>query len=733
MSKRIPILVGLALVLFAVWLQLTTLESVRLFITRLDNMAYDMQLRTKILTHHTPINSPVAIVDIDDKSLMAEGRWPWPRAKLATLLNRLQEEGVVVIAMDMMFPEKEADITDLIRQELDKRKLNTPDFTAILDKMHPELDNDAKFSVSAQQKDMVLGMTFLPRQETSGVLPAPTLVVQTAAEKELEFIKAEGYISNIPIIQQAAKNAGFINVYADPDGIIRRVPILMRYKDNLYSSLAFQAVQLFLLSKPELVTAEYKNSLRLEGVKLGDNVIPTDALAQVLIPFRGKSYTFPFISATDVLNKTIVPNSLAGKIIFLGTSASGLGDIQATAIQGAFPGVEIQATIADGILENNFSYKPAWVSGAEVFMTMILGVVLAILFPYFGPRLLSTLIIVIPLIIVFANNWLWDKTGFIISILIPILLTISLAIVNMVYGYLFETRKRERLKGMFGQYVPAKHIDEMLKNETNFALQGEDREMTVLFADIRNFTTISEPMSASELKDMLNQFFTPMTEIIFKYRGTIDKYIGDLIMAFWGAPLKDKNHAAHAIAAALDMQTAVDTLKIEFAKKGLPEIDIGIGLNSGEMSVGDMGSQFRKNYTVLGDAVNLGSRVEGLTKFYGVKIMVTESTQHEQTKFLFRKLDRVRVKGKKNGITIYEVICRKAEATEELLNQISQSNQAIECYFNKEWEEAENLFSKLHKSYPGVKLYPLYLKRITEFKQTPPPQDWDGVYVHATK
>jgi len=733
MGKRIPILVGFIFIILAVWLQLTSVDSVRLLITRLDNLAYDMQLRAKILTHHSSPTSPIAIVDIDDKSLKAEGRWPWPRSKLATLINRLQEEGVVVIAMDMMFSEKEIDITETIRLELEKRKLNTPEFNSILNIMHPDFDNDTKFSLSTNQKDIVLGMTFLPRKETNGLLPESTMTLQTEAEKLLDFRIAEGYISNIPIIQQAAKNAGFINVYADPDGIIRRVPILMRYQNNLYSSLAFEAVQLFLLSKPTLITAPYKNIMKLESVKLADHIIPTDEQGQVLIPFRGRSFSFSYLSATDVLNKKIVPNALAGKIVFLGTSAAGLGDIQATAVQGAFPGVEIQATIADGILENNFSYKPAWVNGAEVFLTVLLGLILATLFPYLGPRILSILIIFIPLLLVITNNWLWEKTGFIVSILIPILLTISLAIINMVYGYLFETRKRERLKGMFGQYVPAKHIDEMLKDTSGFALHGEDRDMTVLFADIRNFTTISEPMSATELKDMLNQFFTPMTEIIFKHRGTIDKYIGDLIMAFWGAPLKDKNHASHAIAAALDMQIAVDKLKIDFAKKGLPEIEIGIGLNSGEMSVGDMGSEFRKNYTVLGDAVNLGSRVEGLTKFYGVKIMVTEATQLGQTKFIFRQLDRVRVKGKKKGVSIYEVICRKIEANENLLSEIALSNQALEAYFHQEWDEAERLFSSLHSLHPEVKLYHLYLDRISQFKNTPPPADWDGVYAHASK
>jgi len=309
-----------------------------------------------------------------------------------------------------------------------------------------------------------------------------------------------------------------------------------------------------------------------------------------------------------------------------------------------------------------------------------------------------------------------------------------LAIMNLIYGYLFETRKRENLKEMFGQYVPAKHIDAMLKTQGNFDLSGEDREMTVLFADIRNFTTISEPMSAADLKQMLNEFFTPMTEIIFKYKGTIDKYIGDLIMAFWGAPLPDDKHAEHALSAALDMQKKVTELTPIFAARGWAEVNIGIGLNSGIMSVGDMGSKFRRNYTVLGDAVNLGSRVESLSKFYGAKIMVSEYTQKNQSdKFIFRQLDRVRVKGKKLGVGIFEALCRKEEASEELKKEIDLCNQAFDYYYKQNFSEAGRLFKELSDTHPDVKVYNLYLNRVAEFKETPPPADWDGVYIHTSK
>jgi adenylate cyclase len=732
MNKRIPIIIGLLLMILSVWMQITSVESIRLLITRLDNLAYDMQLRAQVYTHKPLVNPDVVIIDIDDKSLHAEGRWPWPRNLIADLLNRMQEEGVVVAAFDMMFPETEVNIVDSINAEIQKRNLENPAVQAVLDQIKPDLNNDAKLVTGLENKDEVLGITLLYKDSTSGQLPPPIYVL-SKREIELGFFDARGYIASIPMIATAAKNGGFINVYADPDGIIRRVPILMRYKDNLYPSLAFEAVNLFLLNKIQLVTAEYRNTYELEGVKLGNYTIPTDSLAQVLVPFVGRSYTFPYYSATDVLHKKVPPNALAGKIVFVGTSATGLGDLQATSIQGVFPGVEIQASIAQGIINNHFSYTPAWAIGAEIFLTLFMGIILALVFPFLGPRATTLLAIIIPILLISGNNWLWMKTGLIIFILIPMILVVLLALFNIVFGYVFETRKRERIKEMFGQYVPEDHIDEMLQAKSNYGLLGDDREMTVLFADIRNFTTISEPMTASELKDMLNEFFTPMTEIIFKHKGTIDKYIGDLIMAFWGAPLRDKRHAQHAITSALQMQTAVDKINPVFAQRGWAEIQIGIGLNTGIMSVGDMGSKFRRNYTVLGDAVNLASRVEGLTKYYGVKIMVAENTIKNQTLFVFRQLDRVRVKGKKLGVAVYEVVSKKLGATPELLNEIQTSDKALNAYFNQEFDAAYKMFEDLHAAHPHVKLYKLYIERITEFKNNPPPQDWDGVYAHASK
>lgn len=734
MNKRIPIFIGCFFIVIAIWLQVASLRTIEAFITRVENLAYDMQLRTRLLASNAKYHGEIAIVDIDDKSVSKEGRWPWPRSKLAKITSVLQEAGAVVVVFDMFFSAPENNIVDEITQTLNQKKLITLPVSKALNRIDSLFNNDAIFAESIKKIDTALGLSFLPRKEEVGVLPQPILQLHTPAEKKLGFIIAQGYIGEIPILENAAKSIGFVNVFSDVDGIIRRVPVLIRYQDNVYPSLALEAVRLYLLSNIELITAPYADSLRLEGVRLGNHIIPTDAKAQVIVPFRGGSYTYPYYSATDVIAKKFPANAFEGKIVFVGTSATGLGDLKATAIESSFPGVEIQAAIADGILTDNFSYKPPWTTGAEIFLTFVLGALCTFIFPYLGPRLISLIMLALPIALFFGNNLLWEQTGLIISVFIPVFLILMLAIFNMIYGYLFETRRREHLKEIFGQYVPAKHIDEMLATSgASSTMLGESREMTVLFADIRDFTSISEHFSAIQIKEILNEFFTPMTEIIFKYHGTIDKYVGDLIMAFWGAPLKDKHHSYHAIATAIDMQKKIKELQPYLVKRNWPNLQMGVGLNSGSMNVGDMGSKFRRNYTVLGDAVNLASRIESLTKFYSVGIIVTEATQlHNEKNFIFRQLDRVRVKGKEEGIAIYEVLGRKENETDALKQKIFISNQALHYYYDQQWERARTLFTELNTAHPE-KFYQIYLARIEEFVKNPPPKDWDGIYTMQVK
>lgn len=733
MNKRIPIFLGFFLSSLAIWVLMTSNAFVRGTIERLEDLGYDLQLKTYIMRKAPKPSPAIAIVDIDDKSLEIEGHWPWPRNKIAALVDQLHKQGAVVIAFDMFFSEKERNLADEVIAKIDTEH---PENTVVVDYLKqqaPLFDYDLKLANSLKSANAVLAIGFLKRAHSQNQLPEPLFKISDELNKQLNLFKAKGFIASIPTLQTAAGHGGFINIFSDTDGIFRHAPLIIEHNSDIYASLALQAVLSYLGTPIELIAPKYGESQELEGIRVGKTIVPIDIKGQALIPFIGKSYTFPYLSATDVLNGKIPDASIYGKIIFIGTSATGMGDLKPTAIENPYPGVEIQASMASGILEDEYSYKPAWTYGANLVLTILFGIISSIAFPFMGPRSLGVVVVVVPVTLLLINNWIWEQTGLILSFLIPVFLVSLSAVLNILYGYLFESRKREQLKEMFGQYVPSKHIDEMLQTSSEFGLRGDDRDMSVLFADIRGFTTISEGLTARQLVELLNTYFTPMTEIIFNNRGTIDKYVGDLIMAFWGAPLPDKNHAHDAIESALSMQEKLTDLAETLKEKNWPNIQLGIGINSGTMSVGDMGSQFRRNYTVLGDNVNLASRIESLTKFYGAHIMVGESTQQGQEDFIFRKLDRVRVKGKKQGIEIYEVLGRKSQLTPELDAEIKQYHKGLDAYFAQKWDESYTIMSELHKQHPDAKIYSLYMERINEFKEHPVPADWDGVYVHTSK
>jgi adenylate cyclase len=676
-------------------------------------------------------NSPIVIVSIDDKSLAEQGRWPWPRNKLAELIKNMQALGAAVIAMDMTFPETERNIAEQVFD-----RLKNPALKKTFETIIPEFDYDKQFGEALKPIEAVLGVTFHDASTPQkGVLWTSFARLNPIEFKQLAIPIFESYTSNVPILQKAAKGEGFINAFPDEDGVMRHALLVARYQGKLYPSLALEAIRRYTFTDTiQLVTALQGKRLTLQGLRFGDQTILTDASGRVLIPFRGTAYSFPYYSATDILMHRVPAAVLKDKLVFVGGTAFGLGDLHATAVQSPYPGVEVHANIASGILNQQFPTRPAWASGAELVTLLFVGVVTAVLFPFLGVTLLTISACVFPVILTMMDHWFWHTKGIVLSIFLPMALVVVLAVFNMAYGYLFENRRREQLKSMFGQYVPTAHVDAMLADPNQYSFQGQSKEMSVLFADIRNFTSISENMTAVQLKEMLNQYLTPMTEILFKHQGTVDKYVGDMVMAFWNAPLQDDRHAYHAILAALGMQVIVAKMQTDFSQYTTAPVKIGIGVNTGLMSVGDMGSTFRRAYTVLGDSVNLASRLEGQTKYYGVEIIVGEET-YTQTRsdFLFRQLDRIKVKGKETAVTIYQPLCLLTEASDDLKQKMKQHAEALTAYFAQQWDIAEAAFKKLAADGTDNVLYGLYFDRIKGLRENPPGDDWDGAYVSHEK
>ncbi|MEM7253790.1 MAG: adenylate/guanylate cyclase domain-containing protein, partial [Pseudomonadota bacterium] len=717
--------------------------SERGVLKRLENIAYDYRLR---MTAPGSVDDRVVIVDIDEKSLAAEGRWPWPRKRLAQMVDRLFDQyGVSVLGFDVVFAEADTSsgLSQLERLAQGPLASNAA-YRKELDSVRPSLEYDRQFAESLSGRNVVLGYFFERKvgddaSRQVGQLPSPTFAAGQFKGRRTAVFDAAGVTANLPILQEAAKDAGFFSIGAltESDDLIRKVPMLWRFEDQYYEALSLAVVRAHLGVKglapgypdPKESSVGYN---MMEWLWVGDKRVPVDQNAQALIPYRGGQGSFPYVSATDVINGTVPESVLRDKIVLVGSSAGGLLDLRATPWSPAYPGVEIHANLIAGILDGVIKENPHYTLGGEFLVLILCGIVMTLLMPLLSPlwAVITTGLFVVG--VALANFWIWSSLNLVFALATGLMLIISIFGVNVIYGYVVEARSRRQLADRFGQYVPAKLVEEMSDNPAVYSMAGESREMTVLFSDVRGFTSISEGLDPRELADLMNSFLSPMTEVIQGHRGTIDKYMGDAIMCFWGAPLADRDHAKNAVIAGLAMIKRLEDLQREFKRRGWPALSIGIGINTGTMSVGNMGSDFRMAYTVLGDAVNLGSRLEGLTKGYGVKMIVSESTKARLPEFAFRELDRVRVKGKEEPVTIYEPLGLKSDLAKDYKKELELYARALQLYRKQQWDLAEVQFLNLAKE-ARCRLYGMYAERIGYYRSHTPGEDWDGVFTHTSK
>ena len=502
--------------------------------------------------------------------------------------------------------------------------------------------------------DTLLGFSFHPTNpSTEGVLPQALEVNDAHLYQTIP--EMQGYIASTDKLSKASKLGGFLNAEPDSHGVLRQSQLVLRYQDKIYPSLSLAAVKAYLLSDSlHLVTEQYGDTALLEGIELDKNVIPTDETGKIWVPFREGAYAFPFYSATDILKHQIKDEDVAGRLIFIGVTATALGDLHPTPLAPSYPGVEVHASIASGIIDKYLPSRPIWSHGLEFILIILCGVVASLSFPFLNAFILMMVMLCSGLIWYFLTEYMWIKHALMLTMLFPLLTILMIALMNMVNSYLLASRQKKEIKDAFGQYVPKQHIENILKSSSEELLSGDSKEVSVLFSDIRGFTTMSEKLSAVELKQQLNEYLTEMTQVIFNHDGTIDKYVGDMIMAFWNAPLVDAEHAKKAVLSGLHMQKKLESLNQFFMQKGLPTIGIGVGINTTVCNIGDMGSKFRRAYTAIGDGVNLASRLEALCRRYNVGVIVGDNTyQNTKDDFLYLHLDRVKVKGKLQGENIY--------------------------------------------------------------------------------
>lgn len=737
-QQQIPrLLLGLGITLLFVLHAFNLLELPLL--ERLENFAYDARLK---ISMSDTLDSRIVIVALDEKSLAKVGRWPWGRHQMAQLTDNLFDHyRILALGFDVVFAEQDESSGLPVLEQLAAGVMrDQPGFIKELQRLRPSLERDERFAKTLRGRPVMLGYYFKgvtdPKFASSGTLPDPVISLEELGRANIPFIKAAGFGANLPILQSAAQNGGFFdNPLLDTDRVNRRLPLLQEYQGKIYQSLSLSLVRTILGDPPitlgisAIAKSSKEQETGLEWVGLGPHHIPVDERASILIPFRGRQGSFPYISASDILDKTASPALLADAIVLVGATAPGLVDLKLTPAQNAFPGVEIHANVISGILDGVIKRRSPHALTIELFYFLVIFLAMALLMPRFSSLWRFYLTVLLLLLIGWSNAIFWRRMDMIIPIATPVVLTMLLMLLYNIFEIFIDSRHKLHITRIFGQHVSPALLEEMFRDDKAYSVRGQRCEMTLMFANLRGFTSIAEEMNPDELVMVMHAYLNKMTAIIHANRGVLDKYMGDVIMAFWGTPIYNPRHARHALKAAMLMNLAMNDLKDEFRAKGWPQLRIGIGLNTGLINVGDMGSDFRISYTVLGESVNHATRMELLTKQYGVQIIVGEETRKAVPEVIFRELDRIHVKNREFPVSIFEPVGFVDEVSGDTRAEVDAYHKAVALYRGQRWKEAEQRFQLLLQRDPERMIYDIYLSRVQYFLEHPPDETWNGIFM----
>jgi len=717
------------------------------FINQLDNIIYDARLK---LTMPGKGDSRIVILDIDEKSLGEIGRWPWSRNLMARLMDKLFDQyGAAAVGFDVVWSERDTSSGMKALDALAGKELkDAAGFQAAYQQLRDKLDYDGMFAASIKGRPVVLGYYLSSESPVvrANAIPGPVLPKGSLGGRSIPITRWTGYTGNLPIYMANAAAAGHFNPIIDDDGVVRRVPMLVEIDGAYYESFSLAFVRTLLAlgdNERKLPPVEpgfpeggaiHSGYTGMEWLKVGELTVPVDEQAAALVPYAGKRFSFPYLSLADVLADRVKPEQLKGKFAIIGATAPGLLDLRSTPVESVYPGVEIHANLIAGMINRTLKKKPAYILGAEVLLLLAGGVVLSLLVPMLSAVWATLAAAAVLALITGFDLLVWTEADTVLPLAASILMMASIYTMNMAYGYFVETRSKRQFTELFGQYVPPELVDRMAEDPGKYSMEPKAAELTILFSDVRGFTSISEALRPEELREYINQYLTEMSRIIrAKHRGTLDKYIGDAIMAFWGAPVEDPQHARNGVLAGLEMQRECKLLNEKFIARGWPTLRIGVGLNSGNVRVGDMGSQERRAYTVMGDPVNVAARLEGRTKYYGVGILVGEATRNAVKDAVFREIDRIKVKGKDEAVTIYEPIGMETDMDRPAQEELRLWNQTLRAYRARQWDQVEVNLINLQRMAPNRELYALYADRVAGFRRTPPPAGWEGVTAFGEK
>ena len=734
-----------------IFLVVTLFLSGNPILDMIELKTYDLRFRSR---GQLQPSTPVVMALIDEKSLDEEGRWPWSRSKIATLVNLLSQDGAKVIGFDIGFLEPDANsqlsIIHRFGEEIRALDINNPKLDAFIKEHETNADNDLILATALKNSSaaIVLGYFFHMSEDELDYRIEPShidrqiehissskypLVIYKDKDLDVDpFIKAYAPETNLEIFSKTAASSGYYSVRSDQDGVVRWMPLIIQCGEDLFPPLSVLCVWYY-LDKPQLMVRVARYGV--EGIQLGERFIPTDENGELLVNYLGPPKTFQHISISDILRGRIAKGTFKDKIVLVGATAMGTHDLRSTPVSPLYPGIEIHATVIDNILTQDFITKPNWSKIFDLIAIISLGALTGAALPRMSAIKGLCFAIVLFALHIFVARWLFIYYRAWLNMVFP-LLVLSLNYTALTaYYYVTEERERKRIRGTFRQYVAPLVIDELLKAPDRLKLGGEEKTLTVLFSDIEGFTGYSEYYTPHEMINILSDYFEKMSEKIFAFRGTLKEYVGDELMAFFGAPLEQADHAQKACAAALAMREQLRALRLEWEAVDRPALKARTGINSGPMLVGNLGSRYRFAYGVLGDQVNLGSRLEGLNKIYGTDILIGENTANlVKDDFILRELDSVRVVGRQQCVRVYELVAGSSAALPKEQEQAFKDYaDGYAAYCEQHWDEALGLFGRSLEMWPGDGPSKTMAERCRFYRESPPPEGWDCVYEPDTK
>ncbi len=696
----------------------------------------------------------VVMAAIDEKSLDTEGRWPWPRSKIAALVDTLSRDGARVIGFDIAFSEPDENsqvaLIDQLARRVDALAIRDQRLADFITESRRHADNDRALAIAIKKSSaaVVLGYFFHMSEATLeyrlepseidrrlkrlAASKYPVIAYQAPDTGAVPFIRAHAPESNLDAFSDVAASSGYFSLRSDPDGVLRWMPLVIQAGEDLFPPLSVLCAWHY-LGRPRLTVKVGRHGV--DGIQMGERFIPTDEGGQLLINYPGPPKPFPQVSVTDILGGKAPRGAFKDRIVLVGATALGTYDLRNTPFSPVYPGIEVHASVIDSILTQSFMARPEWSKLFDLLAIVTLGALVGTALPRLGPLKGLGFAAGLFVLYILAARWLFVNAHVWLNMVYPLLGLSTTYTALTAYYYVTEQRQRKKVKETFRQYVAPLVVEEMLKDPGRLKLGGEEKILTVLFSDLEGFTTYSERYPPHEMAAMLGEYYNRVTEQVFMRWGTLKEYVGDELMVIFGAPLEQPDHAARACEAALAMREQRLALASEWASVGRPQLRARTGINSGPMLVGNLGSRYRFSYGVLGDQVNLGSRLEGLNKVYGTEILVGENTARlVEGEFLLREVDMVRVMGRTQAVRVYELLAKLGTPVSlEQEKGLKSYAAGLEAYRQKSWREALALFGQAVALWPGDGPARTMAERCVIHQQTPPPAEWDGVFEQAFK